>query len=92
LPWLVAAAVVLRRLRRDVLLLTLTAAVIWPVGTITATTTMPTAAAMHSEAILSAIALVVPVLSRILLRLAAAAGDESRQAANLVTAFVRAAL
>src|SRR6185437_6384502 len=92
LPWLVAAAVVLRRLRRDVLLLTLTAAVIGPVGTITAATTMPTAAAMHSEAILSAIALVVPVLSRILLRLAAAAGDESRQAADLVTAFVRAAL
>jgi hypothetical protein len=90
LPWLVAATVILRRLRRGVLLLT--AAVIRPVWTISATATMPAASAMHSETILSAIALVVPVLNRILLRLSATTGNESRQAADILTTFVRAAL
>ena len=54
----------------------------------TTAATMPATAAMHSVAILTAVALIITVAG-ILLRLSAA-GDESRQAPKVLSAFVAA--
>jgi hypothetical protein len=51
---------------------------IGPLGTIPATAAMTTTTTMHSETILTTIALVVAVRAGILLRLSAATSDERR--------------
>jgi len=56
----------------------MTTAEIGPVGPVAASAAMTTAATVHSKAILTAIALVMTVLSRILLRLPAATRDKCR--------------
>ena len=89
MPRLVAAAVVLYRLRCRALLMA--APKIGPVGPEPATTAMASTATMHSEAILTTITLVVPVRPRILLRLSAAC-YERRQAADLLSTFMTALL
>lgn len=89
MPRLVAAAVVLYRLRCRALLMA--APKIGPVGPEPATTAMAPTATMHSEAILTTITLVVTVRRRILLRLSAAC-YERRQAADLLSPFMTALL
>ena len=84
LAWLVAAAIVLRGLRRRTL--PMPAAEIRTIRTVAATTTMATTATM-SEAILS-LTLVVSVRSRVLLRLTAATGNESGKTTNILSAFM----
>jgi len=75
------------RLRRCVL--RITAAEIGAVRTVAATAAMPPTTAVHSEAVLATVALIITVPG-ILLRLPAAS-DERRQAAQILPAF-RAAL
>jgi hypothetical protein len=88
---LVAALTFVRRgLRRCAL--RLTAAEIGAVGTITTTAAMAPAATVHSETILTAIALIMAILvrARILLRLSTTAttGNECRKTTDLVAAFM----
>src|SRR5262249_51442759 len=89
LPRLVATVIV-RRLRGCALLVAAAeVGTVRSVGTVTAATTpMSATSTMHPEAILTAVALVVAVRPGILLRVTAA-GDERRQAAELlVPAFM----
>jgi hypothetical protein len=91
---LVAALTFVRRgLRRCAL--GLTSAEIGAVGTITTAAAMAPATPVHSETILTAIALIMAILvrARILLRLsttAATASNECRKSTNLVAAFLPA--
>ena len=71
-------------------MLVMTAAKVRAILTIPAAATMPPPAPMHAEPILTAVALVVTVLPGRLLRLWTAAGDESRQAADVLSALVAA--
>jgi len=79
----------MRRLGRRALLV-MTAAKVGAILTIpaAATATMPPPPPVHAKPILTAVALVVTVLSGRLLRLWAAAGDEGWQAADFLSALV----
>lgn len=87
LPGLVATAFVVSRLGRCALLLI--TAKVGAIRTIS-TAAMTSTPAMHAETILATVALVVTVLvlAGILLRLLSTAGDECRQAADLLSAFL----
>jgi len=78
----------MRWLRRSALLV-MTAAKVRTILTIASATAMAASPPMHAESILTAVTLVVTVLPRILLRLAAA-GDERGQSADVLSALMAA--
>jgi hypothetical protein len=82
-------ATFVRRWLRRCALLVMTAAKVRTILTITSATAMAASPPMHAEPILTAVTLVVTVLPRILLRLAAA-GDERGQSADFLSAFMAA--